>query len=85
MVLARRRVGDDVVGDAAVRDAVRALLQDHRRHARHRLDVLRVDLVELLDPVEDAGKLLLERPGFRVRDLNARQARNARPKRRDLN
>ncbi|CCB64364.1 protein of unknown function [Hyphomicrobium sp. MC1] len=43
---------------------------------RHRLDRRRIDLIELLDPVENAGKLLLETLGLLVAHLDTGEARD---------
>ena len=53
------------------------IFKRRRHHRRHRLDARGVDLVELLDPIEDAGQLALQRLGLRVGDLDARQPRDA--------
>ena len=64
MLLARRRVGDDSSAMPPSVTSSCALLQGHGDHARHGLDAGTFHLVELLDPVEDAGNLLLQRLGF---------------------
>src|SRR5262245_4919065 len=77
MVLGRRRVLDDVVGDAAVSDFVLALPQLHGRHRGHRLDAFDVDLRQLLDEGEDGVELALQGLDLLLGNRDAREMRDA--------
>ena len=66
MIFAGRRIGNDIVRLCPIRDHVLAHLQIVRDDPRHRLDRVGIDLLQLLDPVEDARQLLFEPLGFIV-------------------
>ena len=75
VILDERRIRGHRVGDLTVGHDVVAHLEFLGHDARHRLDGGRIDLVELLHPVENARQLLLEALGLRVADLDpARRA-----------
>src|SRR5215472_12225703 len=65
------RVGEDLGGIAAVGDHIVARRQLHRLGGGERGDALRVDLVQLLDPGEDAGELGRQRLEPILLDANA--------------
>ncbi len=77
MILRRRRVLDDLLGDAAVGDHVLALLHGHRRHRDHRLDALDIHLGQLLDEGEDRVDLAAQMLDFVIGHRDARQMRDA--------
>ena len=73
----RRRIGDDVIGDAAVGHLVLAHLHRHRRDRGHRLDALDIDLAELLDEGQDGVELAAEILDLVFGNRDPRQMRNA--------
>src|SRR5208283_1606024 len=77
MILPRRRVGQDVIGDAAVGHLVLAHLHRHGRDRRHRLDAFNVDLRELLDEGQNGIEFALKMLDLLVGHRDARQMRYA--------
>src|SRR5690606_20235117 len=60
IVFAKRRVGDDFIWLFAVGNDVLAHLQRDRHDTGHWLDALRIDLPQLLDPIEDPAEFGFE-------------------------
>src|SRR5512139_641052 len=60
VVVARRRIFDDRIGDTAIGHRIGALFHGHRRHGRHRLDAVHVHLLKPLDEGEHGIELALE-------------------------
>jgi catechol 2,3-dioxygenase len=77
MAFRRRRIPEDIVGDAAVGDQVRPLLHRHRRDRGHRLSPRDVDLRQLLDESEDGVELAPKVLDLLLGDRNAGQMGNA--------
>ena len=77
MILARRRVRHDGVGDAAVGDLVLAHLHRHGRHRRHRLDAVDLSFRKLLDESEDSVELAAKMLDLVLGNSEARQMRYA--------
>ena len=55
-----RGIFQDIGGTSLLSDLVFTHLHGHGRHPGHRLDRAGVDLIELSNPIEDEGELLLE-------------------------
>ena len=67
------RVGQNGVALVAVGDRVGAARQLHRGHARHRRHTFRVHFRQLLDELENIGKLAGDRVELLVLDGKARE------------
>src|SRR5215216_595659 len=77
IVLARRRIAENCLRIAAVRDLVRPLLHLHRRHRRHRRDALDIHFGKLLEEGENRVELALQVLDLVVGDFDAREVRDA--------
>src|SRR5690606_16428856 len=75
VIVGQGGVLDDVVGDIAIRHLVLALLEADGHDTSQRLDIAGVDLVQLLDPIENARELALEPLGLLIGDLDACEPR----------
>src|SRR5215470_3291713 len=64
VILGRRRVLHDQIGNLAVGHHVWPLLHPHRRHRGHRLDAFDIDLRELLEKGQNGVELALEMRDF---------------------
>src|SRR5215510_10327455 len=71
-----RAVGEDLVAAVAVGDLVLAARQGHADGARHRLHLAGVDLLQLLDPMQDAVELLGHGVELALRHLDAGERGN---------
>src|SRR5262245_38046763 len=76
IVLAQRRVSDDVRGDTAIGHDVGALLHSHGRDRRHRFDPLDVYFTELLDEGQHRVQFALEVIKLVLRHGNAGEVRD---------
>jgi hypothetical protein len=76
VILARRRIRHDGVGDAAVGHLVLTHLHRHRRHRRHWLDARNIDLRELLDESQHGVELALKMLDLVLGNRDARKMRH---------
>src|SRR6516162_8618773 len=76
MILARWRIPENVVGDPAVSDLVRALLHFHRRDRGHWRDSRNIDFRQLLYEGQDSVEFGLEVVDLLLGDGNARKMRD---------
>src|SRR6202008_632747 len=77
IIFSQRRVLDDVLGNAAIRHDIRSLLHRHRRHRRHWLDAIDVDLAQLLDERQNGVELVPEMLDLILGHGNAGEMRDA--------
>src|SRR6266567_5495567 len=77
MFLRRRRILEDGVGNTAVGDDVRPLLDLHRNDGRHRLDTFDIDLRQLLDEGENGVEFAPQVLDLVLGNRNARKLRDA--------
>src|ERR1700733_14921261 len=76
VIIVRRRVGDDVIGNTAVVDHIFPHLHRHRRHRGHRLHPLDIAHAEFLDEGQDGVKLAAKILLLVLGDRDPRQMRN---------
>jgi hypothetical protein len=60
----RRRVSEDLVGDAAIRDLVGSPIHRHWDDRRHRFDASHIDFRQLLDKRQNSVELILQMTDF---------------------
>src|SRR5215831_20442039 len=77
MILRRRRVLDDVIGDATVGDHVGPLLHLHGNDGGHGLDAFDVDLRQLLHEGENGVEFAPQMLDLVLGNPNARKLRDA--------
>ena len=76
MLLHRRRILEDLIGNAAVGHHVRPFLHLHGHDRGHRLDPVDVDLGQLLHEGEDGVELFAQVLDFVLGNRNARELRD---------
>src|SRR5579862_1948270 len=77
MIFARRRIGDDLIGNIAVIDDIGALIEVHRHDGCHRLDAAHIHAAQFLDKGEDRIQFVGEMRNLRIAELDPRQMGNA--------
>ena len=73
MILGRRRVGQNLIGDLAVIDRVVTLFHLHRGDRRHRLDAVDIHLGELLDEGQHGVEFTLQMGDLIILDRDPRK------------
>src|SRR5690606_24186372 len=77
IVLADRRVGNDLGGAITLGDDIRAHLQAHGDDRGHRLDARDIDLVQLLDETKNGVELATQSLRLRIAHGDTGKVRDA--------